>query len=892
MWAILKGCKSMCATWRWHQWTIAIAATLYAAIFIFMLIVRPGTPEQYHAFFNVYQGIAPLFAAVCGIFASFLSKHLTRTAKVGWFLIGIGCLSFAVGQATWTYFESILNQEVPFPGWPDAGYLGTYPFLIVGTAMLFNSSQKVGRARLLMDSAIAASSIGMLSWYFIIDRIWAKTDVGLVGKLISVGYPLGDIAVIFMAIVTFNSVKLDRVYRRSLALLAIGVLMVTFADTVFTLLSLNDSYETGSWNDWGWSFGWLLCGFSSLNLVWSKKSETFVGKKRSRRTEAAFVALRAYSPYLASAGALAFTFGYDFIQNGSIKITSHGEALLLAALLMVRQLFMVQENVGLTRHIKAINDDLEQRVETRTRDLTNLQALARSVNMTLSIEKVLVEGSKHAAELLEADAIAIWLYGDHKAGSKELNLRHSNGFDGHEGFLDLLTERAAFARENSVTVAETLPNGSDATSLMVKLVWHNEEIGVVSAVRWAPSFEMTDKTLLEAVLVELGSALRNSLRHAQALEAADHDAVTGLLNHRAFHQRFLGALKRAQAQEEMVSVIIFDLNNFKLFNDTYGHMNGDKVLKTVAKSIIEVCPERSLMARYGGDEFVVGLVGASGEQAEVLAKELAGRLSDLGFTKAGDERKIPITLSAGVATYPHDGTNRHDLFAIADQNLYSAKASEAGVVRTSEQQRANRALRTEGSFEVLDALVSAVDNKDRYTRKHSEDVTEYALWIAEELGLSEETMRTIRIAGLLHDVGKIGVPDEVLRKPGRLTPEEYELMKRHPRLGELIVGAIPGMEGIVDGVRSHHERWDGHGYPDQLAGDSIPFLGRILAVADAFSAMTTDRPYRKGMDWNEALKQIEENRGTQFDPELADIFLRVASYRANNPENEELLDAA
>ena len=140
-------------------------------------------------------------------------------------------------------------------------------------------------------------------------------------------------------------------------------------------------------------------------------------------------------------------------------------------------------------------------------------------------------------------------------------------------------------------------------------------------------------------------------------------------------------------------------------------------------------------------------------------------------------------------------------------------------------------------------------------------------------------MRDIRIGGLLHDVGKIGVPDEILRKPGRLTDEEYEVMKQHTHLGSLIVGALPGMESVLDAVRSHHERWDGKGYPDATAGEDTPLLGRILAVADAFSAMTTTRPYRKGMDWETALGQIGANVGTQFDPAMAAAFLTAAQKR-------------
>jgi putative nucleotidyltransferase with HDIG domain len=254
-------------------------------------------------------------------------------------------------------------------------------------------------------------------------------------------------------------------------------------------------------------------------------------------------------------------------------------------------------------------------------------------------------------------------------------------------------------------------------------------------------------------------------------------------------------------------------------------------------------------------------------------------MSAAGFHPLGDDRIVPVTLSCGLATYPADSTNRHELMTIADANLYRAKNSEAGVQNTSAEQRANRALRTDDTFSLFDALVTSVDNKDRYTRQHSEDVAEYSVWIAEEMNLSEETMRVIRVGALLHDVGKIGVPDEILRKPGRLTDEEFVVMQRHPVLGAMLVGAVPGMEAILDVVRSHHERWDGKGYPDNLAGEDIPLLGRITAVADAVSAMTTTRPYRKEMDWKVAMDQVKAGSGTQFDPAAASAFLRAAARR-------------
>jgi putative nucleotidyltransferase with HDIG domain len=170
-------------------------------------------------------------------------------------------------------------------------------------------------------------------------------------------------------------------------------------------------------------------------------------------------------------------------------------------------------------------------------------------------------------------------------------------------------------------------------------------------------------------------------------------------------------------------------------------------------------------------------------------------------------------------------------------------------------------------------LIFAVDTKDRYTKQHSEDVARYGVFLARRLGLDPDEVATIRVAGLLHDVGKIGVPDHILRKPGTLTAAEYDVVKQHVALGDLIVRDLPDVEVIRAGVRHHHERWDGDGYLDRLAGEEIPLVARILAVGDAFSAMTTTRPYRKAMSISDALRRLEDAAGTQLEERLVTLFV-------------------
>jgi HD-GYP domain-containing protein (c-di-GMP phosphodiesterase class II) len=182
----------------------------------------------------------------------------------------------------------------------------------------------------------------------------------------------------------------------------------------------------------------------------------------------------------------------------------------------------------------------------------------------------------------------------------------------------------------------------------------------------------------------------------------------------------------------------------------------------------------------------------------------------------------------------------------------------------------------------LQGLVLVVDARDRYTKRHSEDVARYALFLADHLGIEAEVRRPLHVAGLLHDVGKIGIPDTILRKPASLTAEEYEVVKQHVALGDAIVRDLPDIEIVRAGIRSHHERWDGRGYLAGLAGEEIPLIGRLLAVADAFSAMTTDRPYRKALAVDEAIRRLEDAAGSQLDPALVAAF--VAAIWSVGPE--------
>jgi diguanylate cyclase (GGDEF)-like protein/PAS domain S-box-containing protein len=368
---------------------------------------------------------------------------------------------------------------------------------------------------------------------------------------------------------------------------------------------------------------------------------------------------------------------------------------------------------------------------------------------------------------------------------------------------------------------------------------------------------------------------------------SERDPLTELYNHREFHRLFDDAIKNADHLGQPLTVLILDLNNFTYINDVYGHIVGDEILKVVAKELTHhkgfvrcgVLPEDLIVARYGGDEFAVLLPDVDVEAAISLPKSVETSLQTTGFRPPGQEGRIPLVCSIGAAVYPHDGLTRMQVLAAAGERLKRIATFQPDNEYADQVRRRTRES-CEG-FTLLDALLTAVDNKDRYTRRHSEDVMEYCIQIAEEMGLDDETKQILEVAALLHDVGKIGIPDQILRKPGKLSENEFAAIKQHPTLGAAMVSAVPGFENTLGAILHHHERWDGKGYPTGLAVKEIPFLARIVATADAFSAMTTDRPYRSGMDEHVALAIIAEGAGTQWDPACASALI-AARVRLNS----------
>jgi len=363
---------------------------------------------------------------------------------------------------------------------------------------------------------------------------------------------------------------------------------------------------------------------------------------------------------------------------------------------------------------------------------------------------------------------------------------------------------------------------------------------------------------------------RSTFHALKAMRLALTDPLTGLGNHRHFHERLQQALVEAEDQKVPVTVCLVDIDDFKRINDRFGHPAGDRVLAQVSSRL----RQGGEAFRLGGDEFAVLLPGADEEAAIAVGNSIVDRIAGMKLEHVGS-----VTVSAGIATYPAHGVGRDELIRLADSALYWAKERgknrvrlyRPDVVELAELKRLAAGPDRAARYRAAASLAKAVDARDAYTGSHSERVSELAVRIALQLGADAELVELTRLAASLHDLGKLAVPEEILRKPGPLTDPERMVLERHPQIGFRMLESL-GVDPVAEWVLHHHERWDGTGYPDGLHGDSIPLGARIIFVADAYDAMTSERVYQRRLTDEEALAELTRCAGTQFDPEVVAAF--------------------
>lgn len=354
------------------------------------------------------------------------------------------------------------------------------------------------------------------------------------------------------------------------------------------------------------------------------------------------------------------------------------------------------------------------------------------------------------------------------------------------------------------------------------------------------------------------------------------DGLTDLYNHRFFYE----SLKQLiEYNTTSLSLLFIDIDNFKQYNDAYGHQAGDEVLKKISKILKQSTRPNDIVARYGGEEFTVILPDTDEEGALAIAENMRQAVAKTKFEGEKSQPNGRITISIGVSCYPDKGKDAKELINSADDALYRAKFFNKNRVEiyNSILEELKNDVNDEdvNLISSIKKLISAINVKDKYTYGHTERVVFFSKLLAEQLGLSEKEKNILKYGAYLHDIGKINIAKEILNKKTPLTGVEWNILQQHPVNGADLIRTVSSLKSVIPVILHHHERYDGTGYPDNLKGEEIPYLSRILTVADCFDAMTSSRPYQSAQSYSEAIYELNELSGKQFDPELVREFTMV-----------------
>nr|WP_276576516.1 HD domain-containing phosphohydrolase [Caldicoprobacter algeriensis] len=330
-----------------------------------------------------------------------------------------------------------------------------------------------------------------------------------------------------------------------------------------------------------------------------------------------------------------------------------------------------------------------------------------------------------------------------------------------------------------------------------------------------------------------------------------YDLLTGVYNRKMMEEH----IKRLENSNEFpLGVIMVDVNGLRFVNNIFGYEKGDKLLKKTAEILKKSVRQNDLIARWGGDEFLIILLHADLD----VVKEVISRIQSNSFSIDNDT-KVQLSLVMGYAIKKSQKENLEEVIKEAEEFMYRRKLMVA----------------ESHHYTVINTLLTTLHVKSIETQEHAERLKKYSLMIGKEINLSYKDLDELALLAVLHDIGKIGIKENILKKPGPLTPQEWEEMKQHCEIGFRIVQNIPELSAVAEYILFHHERWDGKGYPRGLKGKEIPLSCRVLAVVDAYDAMTHDRVYRKARSDSEAIAEIKKNSGTQFDPEIVNVFCNL-----------------
>lgn len=378
--------------------------------------------------------------------------------------------------------------------------------------------------------------------------------------------------------------------------------------------------------------------------------------------------------------------------------------------------------------------------------------------------------------------------------------------------------------------------------------------------------------------------LENEYRE-KAMLLANVDELTGVYNHRFFQNMLTEYIEKPADINISICLLFIDIDHFKFYNDLYGHSAGDVVLNSIGEILKKNVREQDIVARYGGEEFAVILPDVSEEEAFNIGNRLRDAVENTYFTGEENQPNGKITISVGVSSYPLKAKTKKELINTADDALYRAKFFNKN--RVESYYSVLEELKSDIDEQYIDlissikTLISVINAKDRYTYAHTDRVVIYCELMGNQLGLGDNDKKLLRYAAYLHDIGKIQISKDILIKRTKLSDEEWNILKGHPANGVDIIKTVSALKDVCPIILHHHERYDGTGYPKGLKGEEIPYLVRILSVADSFDAMTSNRPYSQRKSYDEAVQEMKNCSGTQFDTEIVHEFIKMLNENKN-----------
>lgn len=777
---------------------------------------------------------------------------------------------FAFGFLLRALYQLLTKYAIPLNSdtadWGAAfSYIGAKGFIVWGFVVLSMVRLNARSPRIAMDALIATVCGLSVLFVQLIQPILEVSSASPTDSLVRIFFPMVGMIAGFAGF-TFTAIFYSS-GRRELwpTLLFAGAFVDSGHQVLGGVVRLTGDYQPAAVH-----YGFLVLNYSLwIAGLMAYRRESHLLEAASPSTEIVGRTVQFFGNFMPLAVAVLTAFYVAIRDLASFGyITPSVGAILVLTLCLVgfRQAFAVREAETEARRISDQFADLYQQ---KTRELRIRYDLVRALAESKSLDQLIEVALQHMRRMVPANQAFFAVVPD-VAKKSSLTGRFVYGTDEAFAFsvLTHLNKKDSWVANRTVVDPKT-GETTNAAIFHHHLYVFGKVVATFVAIRYEGQIPPSEKESIEAIMLEINSGFSRFLALSMMVESAEQDYLTSTYNHGAILRRLDAFVEHMQP----VSVLVVDLAGFKLFNDTFGTLAGDELLCEFAKRFeAMLTPHRGIVGRTSGDEFVGLVPDADIHLAYQVATSIRQNLELTGFRLDEYPENIPISVNIGIAVYPHSGNTVASLLTAANENLKNAQKNQV-VLLLPEDEKASIE-ETHNSLDPLDMMLSAIDNFDDYTMRHSMDVMRFSVWLAEEIGLSQAEIADVMTAAKLHDIGKIAIPHKILLRPGRLRDDEFELMKQHPVIGAQIIGGIPELSGLIGGIRSHHERWDGLGYPDHLAGEAIPFMGRLLAVADAFSAMTTNRTYRKGLDWSVAARRIQEGSGTHFDPKLASAFIR------------------